>query len=336
MTSTSTSTSTSTEPAVRTIGQALNDVLRAEMAADDTVICIGENVAAAGGSFAVTKGLLDEYGPRRIFDTPISEAGFTGMAIGAAATGLRPVIDMMFSDFALLAMDQIMNQAAHLRYMTGGQLAVPMVVRCPSGAGAAYAAQHSQSLAGLFAYIPGLKVVVPSTPADAAGLLRTAIRDLNPVLFFEQKTDYGRRGPVPAGDHVVPFGVADVKRPGDDVTVVATSSMVHVALAAAEAMAGEVSVEVVDPRTLSPLDVEGLAASVRRTGRCVVVDEGHRSFGPGAELAATVAEHAFDWLEEPVRRVCGADTPVPFATALERAFVPSVDAVVGVIRGMRR
>ena len=321
---------------ILTIGQALNDALRTEMAADETVVCFGENVAAAGGSFAVTKGLLEEFGPRRIFDTPISEAGFTGMAIGAAMTGLRPVVDMMFSDFSLLAMDQIINQAAHLRYMTGGQLSVPMVIRCPSGAGAAYAAQHSQTLYSLYAYIPGLRVVAPSTPADAAGLLRTAIRDPNPVLFFEHKTDYGRRGAVPAGDHVVPFGLADTKRAGHDVTVVATSSMVHVAISAADALDGEVSVEVVDPRTLSPLDTDGLAAAVMRTGRCVVLDEGHRSYGAGAELAATIAELAFDFLEEPVRRVCAPDTPVPFATDLERAFLPSVDEVVKTIRGMQR
>lgn len=321
---------------VMTIGQALNDVLRQEMDRDETVICIGENVAAAGGSFAVTKGLLAQFGPKRIFDAPISEAAWTGMGIGAAMTGMKPVLDMMFSDFALLAMDQIINQAAHARYMTGGQISVPIVIRCPSGAGAAYAAQHSQTLYSLFAYIPGLKVAVPSTPADAAGLLRAAIRDPNPVLFFEQKTEYGRRGPVPAGDHLVPFGVADIKRAGNDVTVVAVSSMVHVALKAADMLAGEIDVEVIDPRTLAPLDVEGLAASVRRTGRCVVVDEGHRSFGAGAEIAASIAEAAFDFLEEPVRRVCGAETPIPFATALERTFLPGVNAVVATIRGMHR
>lgn len=326
------SVATEAESETRTIGQALNEAIRSEMLRDDTVICLGENVAAAGGSFGVTRGLLDEFGPHRIFDTPISEAGFVGMSIGAAMTGLRPVIDLMFSDFGLLAMDQVINQAAHLRYMTGAQLAVPMVIRCPTGAGAAYAAQHSQTLYNLFAYIPGLRVVLPSTPHDAAGLMRAAIRDPNPVLFFEHKTDYGRRGLVPVGEHVVEFGKARTHRNGHDVSVVATSTMVHVALEAADRLEGEVSVEVLDPRTLSPLDVETLADSVSKTGRCIVIDEGHRSFGAGAEIAASIAEQAFDFLERPIRRVTAPDTPVPFAATLEKAFVPDVDRVVGAIR----
>ena len=311
-----------------TIGQALNDVLRSEMAADPRVICFGENVAAAGGSFAVTKGLLEEFGPRRIFDTPISEAGWTGMAVGAALTGLRPVLDMMFSDFSLLAMDQIINQAAHLRYMTGGQTEMPLVIRMPTGAGAAYAAQHSQTLYGMYAYIPGLRVVVPSTPADAAGLMRTAIR--------EHKTDYGRRGMVPEGDHTVPFGEARVAREGTDVTVVAVGSLVHMAIEVAERLSDEASVGVLDVRTLSPLDKDTLCEVVASTGRCIVVDEGHRTFGPGAELAAAIAEGAFDYLHEPVLRLCGADTPVPFAPSLEKAFLPSADRLEQMIRGMSR
>lgn len=316
-----------------TFGKALQAALRAEMREDPSVVVLGENVGAAGGSFGVTKGLLEEFGPDRVRDTPISEAGFTGMAVGAAMTGLRPVVDIMFSDFATLAMSQLVEQAAYARYMSGGQVSVPLVVRCPVGAGSSLGAQHSQSMHAWFAHVPGLKVAVPATPADAAGLLRTAIRDPDPVIFIEDKLQYGRSGPVSDDLPAVPFGVATVHRAGTDVTVVATSAMVQRAMDAAEILAAEgVDVEVVDPRTLTPLDRSGIAASAARTGRVVVVDQGYRSFGAGTELAATIAELAFDYLERPVVRLGGEDVPLPFSPRLERRAVPTADAVVAAVR----
>lgn len=315
-------------PSPITMRQAINGTLHELMAQDERIFLIGEDVARHGGSFQVTAGLLEAFGADRVVDAPVSEAGIVGLAVGAAMTGMRPLVDLMFCDFATLAMDQIVNQAAHLPYMTDGQVSVPLVIRAAAGAGSSSGAQHSQFLHAWFAHIPGLKVVLPSTPADATGLLREAFADPNPVIILEDKMEYGRRGEVPDG-YWVPFGVADIKRAGDDVTVVATSSMVHVALAAAEELVGRgVSVEVIDPRTIAPLDADTLVASVRRTGRAVVIDEGHRAFGVGAEIAATIAEGAFDHLEAPVLRLGTMDVPVPFSPSLEQLTVPDVDALV--------
>lgn len=316
-----------------TMRQAISGTLQKLMEEDARIIVLGEDVGRHGGSFQVTAGLLDRFGPERVIDTPVSEAGFVGMAVGAAMTGLRPMVDMMFADFIPLAMDQIINQAAHMRYMTGGQVTVPLVIRSAAGAGQSSGAQHSQSLHAWFAHIPGLKVVLPATPADAAGLLRTAFADPNPVLIFEDKMEYGRRGSVSETAGPIPFGQANVVRAGDDVTVVATSSMVHEAVQAAETLAAEGrSVEVVDPRTVAPLDRETLVRCVLRTGRAVVVDEGHRSFGAGAEIAATIAEGAFDYLEAPIARIGADDVPVPFSPVLERVTIPDHQAIAAAIR----
>jgi pyruvate/2-oxoglutarate/acetoin dehydrogenase E1 component len=307
-----------------TIGQAVREALAEEMRRDPTVFLLGEDVAEAGTPFKVLKGLLEEFGPERVLDTPISEAGFTGIALGAAMTGLRPVVDIMFGDFMTLVMDQVVNQAAKVHYMSGGKLRAPLVVRTTLGASRRSAAQHSQSLHAWVSHVPGLKVALPSTPADAKGLLKSAIRDDNPVIVFEDKMMWNVRGHVPEGEHLVPFGVADVKRRGRDLTVVATSSMVHVALEAADALARDgIDIEVVDPRTTTPLDVETLVASARRTGRVIVVDEGHRSYGVSAEIAATIAEGAFYHLDAPVQRLGAMDVPIPFSPALEDETVPT-------------
>jgi len=261
-----------------TFAQAIREALAEEMRRDSRVFVIGEDVAEAGTPFKVLTGLVDEFGRERVIDTPISEAGFTGIGVGAAMTGMRPVVDIMFGDFVTLAMDQIANQAAKVHYMSGGKLTVPMVVRATMGATRRSAAQHSQSLHAWFSHVPGLKVAIPSTPYDAKGLLKTAIRDDNPVVFFEDKMMYQTKGPVPEGEYTIPFGVADVKRPGEDITIVATSSMVHVALAAADALAADgIRAEVIDPRTTAPLDMDTLIESAKKTGRAIVVDEGVRA-----------------------------------------------------------
>jgi pyruvate dehydrogenase E1 component beta subunit len=263
-----------------------------------------------------------------VIDSPISEAGITGIGVGAAMTGMRPVVDIMFGDFITLAMDQIVNQAAKVHYMSGGKLRVPLVIRTTMGASRRSAAQHSQSLHAWMAHVPGLKVVLPSTPADAKGLLKSAIRDDNPVVFFEDKMMYQLKGPVPDGEYTVPLGVADVKREGTDVTIVATSSMVHVALdAAARLETTGISAEVVDPRTLLPLDTETLIASAQKTGRVIVVDEGYEQYGVTAEIASAIAEGAFDYLDAPVRRIGAMNVPVPFSPVLEDQTVPTADAV---------
>jgi pyruvate dehydrogenase E1 component beta subunit len=307
-----------------TIGQAVREALAEEMRRDPTVFLLGEDVAEAGTPFKVLKGLLEEFGPERVLDTPISEAGFTGIALGAAMTGLRPVVDIMFGDFMTLVMDQVVNQAAKVHYMSGGKLRAPLVVRTTLGATRRSAAQHSQSLHAWVSHVPGLKVALPSTPADAKGLLKTAIRDDNPVIVFEDKMTWNVRGHVPEGEHLVPFGVADVKRPGRDLTVVATSSMVHVALEAADVLSREgIETEVVDPRTTAPLDAETLVASARRTGRVIVVDEGHRAYGVSAEIAATITEGAFYHLDAPVQRIGAMDVPIPFSPTLEDETVPT-------------
>lgn len=322
-------------PGVRelTIRDALREALREEMRRDPRVFLLGEDVGRAGGVFKVTEGLIDEFGPARVRDTPIVEAGFTGVAVGAALTGMRPVVELMFGDFTAIAMDQIVNQAAKLHYMTGGQAHVPMVIRTTLGAGRSSAAQHSQSWQAIFAHIPGLRVVLPSTPADAKGLLKTAIRDENPVVFLEDKMSYGQTGPVPTGEYLIPFGQADVKRAGTDLTVVATSSMVPVALQAAEQLQAEgISLEVIDPRTLAPLDMETIIGSVKKTERAVVIDEGCLSFGVTAELAAQIAEHAFFYLDAPVRRIAALDIPVPFSPALEFPSIPDAARVVATVK----
>src|SRR3954447_25180792 len=312
-----------------TLSQAVNEAFREEMRRDPSIFVIGEDVAEAGTPFKVLAGLVDEFGPERVIDTPISEPGFTGIALGAAITGMRPVVDIMFGDFLTLIMDQVVNQAAKISYMSGGSLKAPLTVRTTLGATRRSAAQHSQSLHAWVAHIPGLKVALPATPYDAKGLYKTAIRDDNPTILFEDKMMFTAKGPVPEEEYLIPFGVADVKREGEDVTLIATSSMVYVALDAARLLEDEgVSAEVVDPRTLAPLDRETLVASAKKTGRVVVVDEGHRSYGASAELAATVAEDAFYWLDAPVRRAAAMDVPVPFSPVLEDQTVPTPDMLV--------
>jgi pyruvate dehydrogenase E1 component beta subunit len=316
-----------------TFGQAINEALREELRRDPSVFIIGEDVAEAGTPFKVLLGLVEEFGPARIMDSPISEAGITGIGVGAAMTGMRPVVDIMFGDFLTLVMDQLANQAAKVHYMSGGALRAPMVLRTTLGATRRSAAQHSQSLHAWVSHIPGLKVAMPATPYDAKGLMKAAIRDDNPVVFFEDKLAYAVRGPVPEEEYVIPLGVADVKRAGSDVTIVATSSMVYVALEAADLLAAEgISAEVVDPRTTSPLDRETLIASARKTGRALVVDEGHQSYGVSAELAAVIAAGAFHHLDAPVTRLGAMDVPVPFSPVLEDLTVPTAQGVAAAAR----
>jgi acetoin:2,6-dichlorophenolindophenol oxidoreductase subunit beta len=316
-----------------TFAQAVNEALSEEMRRDKTVFVIGEDVAEAGTPFKVLAGLVQEFGPERVVDSPISEPGITGLGVGAAMTGLRPVVDIMFGDFLTLVMDQLANQAAKSHYMSGGKLTVPLTLRTTMGATRRSAAQHSQSLHAWVAHVPGLKVVLPSTPADAKGLLKTAIRDDNPVVFIEDKMDYAVKGEVPDGEYTIPFGVADVKRVGEDITIVATSSMIRVALAAAEQLKSDgISAEVIDPRTLVPLDVKALVRSAEKTGRAIVVDEGHQGYGVSAELAAVIADHAFYSLDAPVKRVAALDVPIPFSPPLEDVTVPTPDLVAQTAR----
>jgi pyruvate dehydrogenase E1 component beta subunit len=319
-----------------TQSQAVNEALREELRRDPTVYIIGEDVAEAGTPFKVLSGLVEEFGPERVIDSPISEAGIAGLGLGAAMTGMRPVVDIMFGDFLTLVMDQLVNQAAKVRYMSGGHFKAPLTIRTTLGATRRSAAQHSQSLHAWVAHIPGLKVALPATPADAKGLMKAAIRDDNPVVIFEDKMNFATKGPVPAGeDFVIPFGVADVKRVGEDVTIVATSSMVYVALEAAEKLAADgISAEVVDPRTLVPLDRDALVRSARKTGRALVVDEGHQSYGASAELAAVIADGAFWELDAPVKRLGAMDVPIPFSPVLEDQTVPTADAVYELAKGL--
>jgi pyruvate dehydrogenase E1 component beta subunit len=313
--------------------EALNQALREEMRRDDTVIILGEGIAQRGGSFKVTVDLLDEFGPQRVMDTPIAEASFTGVGVGAAATGMRPVVEILFIDFTALVLDQIVNQAAKYNFMTGGRGRVPMVLRTQGGSGNGLAAQHSQSLEAWFYHIPGLKVAMPATPYDAKGLLKSAIRDDGPVIFIEHKLLYMNKGPVPAEEYTIPFGQADIKRAGTDLTLVAWSGMVPKALAAAEALAAEgLDIEVVDPRTLVPLDRETILASVRKTERCLIVQEAVRRGGVGSDIASIVMEEAFDYLDAPVRILAGHNTPIPFNLKLERACVPQIEDIVAAAR----
>jgi acetoin:2,6-dichlorophenolindophenol oxidoreductase subunit beta len=312
-----------------TFAQAVREALAEELARDERVFIIGEDVAEAGTVFKVLTGLVDEFGPDRIIDSPISEAGITGLGVGAAITGMRPVVDIMFGDFITLTMDQMVNQAAKTHYMSGGKLKVPMVLRTTLGATRRSAAQHSQSLHVWFSHIPGLKVAIPSTPYDAKGLMKTAIRDDNPVAIFEDKMLYQSKGPVPEGEYTIPFGQADVKRTGRDITLVATSSMVQVALTAAEQLAElGISAEVVDPRTTVPLDRETLIESAKKTSRAVVVDEGYEAYGVTAELASVIADGAFYYLDAPVKRFGAMDVPIPFSPALEDITVPDPERLV--------
>jgi pyruvate/2-oxoglutarate/acetoin dehydrogenase E1 component len=302
---------------------------------DPTVFVMGEDVAEAGTAFKVLRGLIDEFGPERVIDTPISEAGFTGLGVGAAMTGMRPVVDIMFGDFLTLTMDQLVNQAAKVHYMSGGKLKVPMVLRTTLGATRRSAAQHSQSLHAWVSHVPGLKVAVPSTPYDAKGLLKTAIRDDSPVVFFEDKMMYQTSGPVPDEDFTIPFGLADVKREGEDITIVATSSMVYVALEAAELLERDgIGAQVVDPRTTVPLDRETIVASATKTGRAIVVDEGYERYGVTAELASVVAQGAFYHLDAPVHRMGAMDVPIPFSPALEDLTVPTPESVAAAARSL--
>lgn len=311
-----------------TFAEAIKEALAEELRRDPRVFIIGEDVAEAGTPFKVLTGLVEEFGKERVIDSPISEAGITGLGVGAAMTGMRPVVDIMFGDFITLTMDQMVNQAAKIHYMSGGAWRVPMVMRTTLGASRRSAAQHSQSLQVWFAHVPGLKVVIPSTPYDAKGLLKTAIRDENPVAFFEDKMMYKLKGPVPAEDYTIPFGVADIKREGRDLTIVATSSMVQVALGAAKMLQDiGLSAEVIDPRTLLPLDKATLIASAKTTGRALVVDEGYEQYGVTAEIASIIAGGAFYYLDAPVRRIGAMDVPIPFSPALEDLTVPSEQKV---------
>lgn len=316
-----------------TFAQALNEALKQEMRRDPAIYVAGEDVGIYGGIFGVTAGLLQEFGEERVRDTPITESAIIGSAVGAAAAGLRPVVELMFIDFIGVALDQLYNQAAKMKFMFGGKARLPLVVRTTCGAGMCAAAQHSQSLEAWFMHIPGLKVAVPSTPYDAKGLLISAIRDDNPVMFIEHKMLYGTEGEVPEEPYTIPFGQADVKREGTDVTVVATMAMVHKALAAAADLAKDgVSAEVIDPRTLTPLDVETIVNSVKKTHHLVVVHEAVKQAGAGAEIAASVAEEAFDYLDAPIKRIGAPFTPVPFSPVLEQAFIPSAEQIVAAVR----
>ncbi|PYU70577.1 MAG: alpha-ketoacid dehydrogenase subunit beta [Acidobacteria bacterium] len=318
-----------------TFAQAIREALAEEMRRDSRVCVFGEDVAEAGTPFKVLSGLVDEFGAERVMDTPISEAGFTGMGVGAAMTGLRPVVDIMFGDFLTLTMDQMVNQAAKVHYMSGGTWKVPMVLRTTLGATRRSAAQHSQSLHAWLSHVPGLKVVMPSTPYDAKGLLKTAIRDENPVVFFEDKMMYKQKGPVPEEDYTIPLGVADVKREGEDITIVATSSMVQVALGAAELLEKiGVSAEVIDPRTTWPLDEKTLIESAKRTSRAMVVDEGYGRYGVTGEIASVIAEGAFYNLEAPVKRMGAMHVPIPFSPPLEDVTVPTEQTLFEAARAL--
>lgn len=321
-----------------TYAEAIREALRQEMQRDDRVFLIGEDLGVYGGAFGVTVGLVQEFGEERVIDAPISELGIAGAAAGAALTGMRPVAEIMFMDFTTLATEQLVNQAAKIRFMFGGKASVPMVVRTPAGSGTGAAAQHSQSLEIWFVHIPGLKVVMPSTPYDAKGLLISSIRDNNPVIFIEHKLLYKTRGPVPEEPYTIPLGQSEVKRAGRDVTVVATAIMVQRALEAAETLAKEgIEIEIVDPRTLKPLDTGPIVRSVMKTGRVLVVHEACKTGGFGGEIAARIAEsEAFDYLEAPIVRLAGRDIPIPYNRTLEYHAVPQVEGIIEAARNLAR
>jgi pyruvate dehydrogenase E1 component beta subunit len=320
---------------VITYRQALTEALREEMNRDSNVFVLGEEIGRFGGSYKVTEGLLDEFGPERILATPIAELGIIGLATGAAMTGLRPVAEIMTINFIMVGMDQLVNNAAKIPYMFGGEAQVPMVVRTPSGAGHQLTAQHSQVLEVWFAYVPGMYVVAPSTAADAKGLLKSCIRDNNPILFVENVLLYNDKGEVPEGEYTIPIGKADVKREGEDVTIISYSRMVHTALEAADRLAEDgISAEVIDLRSLRPLDMDTVITSVKKTNHAMIVHEGWRKYGAGAEIAAQIQEIAFDYLDHPVERVTGAEVPLPYATSLETAAMPKLDMLVDGARAM--
>jgi pyruvate dehydrogenase E1 component beta subunit len=323
------------EPRVITLREALREAMVEEMERDDAIFLMGEEVGHYNGAYKVSEGMLERFGERRVIDTPIAETGFAGVGIGAAMIGLRPIIEFMTWNFSLTAYDQIVNNAAKLRYMANGQFTLPIVFRGPGGAAHALGAQHSQALESLYAHVPGLKVVVPSTPADGKGLLKASIRDDNPVCFFESETMYALKGQVPEGEHLIPLGVADMKRPGRDVTLVTWGKMVHSSLKAADTLADEgVEVEVLDLRTIRPLDVEALVESVRRTKRCLVVQEGWPFAGVAAEIITLVTHEAFDWLDAPPERVTNLDVPMPYARTLEDEVLPSAERIAATVRRM--
>ena len=319
-----------------TYAQAIKDAMSEEMRRDPKVFLLGEDIGAYGGAFGVTRGMLEEFGPERIRDTPISEAAITGAAVGAAMTGMRPVMEIMFSDFMSIAMDQLVNQAAKARYQFGGQAAIPMVVRAPEGSGTGAAAQHSQSPESWILNVPGLKVVAPSTPRDAKGLLKSAIRDDNPVVFFEQKLLYRTKGEVPEGEYLVPLGKAEVRREGKHLSVITYGRMVARCLEAAAALAGEgIETEVIDLRSLKPLDTEAIIGSVRKTGRALIVHESPTFAGFGGEIAATICDsEAFFHLDAPVRRLGARDVPIPYNKNLEAAAVPTLEGILSTIRAL--
>ena len=319
-----------------TYAQAINEALAYNMEKDPGVFLMGEDIGKYGGIFQVTAGLIDRFGPERVIDTPISEAGFVGAAVGAAMTGMRPVVEIMFLDLTTCAMDMIINQMAKIHYMFGGQVNVPMVLRCPMGTARNAATQHSQSFHAIFVHIPGLLVAAPSTPYDAKGLMNTAILDENPVVFVEHKKLYASKGPVPEEYYTVPFGKAEIKRPGRDITIVATHAMVHRSLTVAEEFAKDgIEIQIIDPRTLRPLDKETILDSVKRTGRLIVADEGQVTCGVASDISAMVAEEAIEYLQAPILRIGSLDTPVPFSTPLEKIFAPEEEDVREAINKMK-
>lgn len=321
-----------------TYANAIKEAMCEEMRRDENVFLLGEDVGRYGGAFGVSVGMFEEFGEERVRDTPISEAAIAGAAAGAAVTGMRPIAEIMFSDFTTIAMDQLVNQAAKMRYMFGGKAKVPMVLRTPGGSGTGAAAQHSQSLEAWFCHVPGLKVVIPSTPYDAKGLLKAAIRDDNPVMFIEQKLLYRRKGLVPEEEYVIPLGKADVKRTGTDLTIITYGRMVPLCLEVADNFAKEgFSIEVVDPRTLVPLDKETIIESAKKTGRVLVVHEACKTGGYGAEIASAITEsEAFFYLDAPIRRECGLDVPIPYCPELEKNVVPTLDKVTQAVRELLR
>src|SRR5881392_3916757 len=321
--------------ATMTMRDALNDALREELARDQNVFLMGEEVAEYQGAYKVTRGLLEEFGPKRVIDSPITELGFAGLGVGAAMVGLRPIIEFMTFNFSILATDQIINSAAKMRYMSGGQFKVPIVFRGPNGSAYQVSSQHSQALEAFYGNFPGLKVVMPSTAADAKGLLKSAIRDDNPIVFLEQERMYGLKGEVPEdGDFTIPLGVADIKREGRDCTIVARSMTVPLALQAAEKIQQEfdVSVEVIDPRTIKPLDIDTITNSVKKTNRLVIAEESHAFASVGAEIAYQVMDTAFDYLDAPIKRISTAEAPMPYAKNLEELALPSVDKIVVAVK----
>jgi pyruvate dehydrogenase E1 component beta subunit len=322
--------------AVLTMRDALNQALREELARDQSVFLMGEEVAEYQGAYKVTRGLLEEFGPKRVIDTPITELGFAGLGVGAAMVGLRPIVEFMTFNFSILATDQIVNSAAKMLYMSGGQFKIPIVFRGPGGSAYQVSSQHSQALESWYAYFPGLKVVMPSTPADAKGLLKSAIRDDDPVVFIEQERMYGMKGEVSEDENfTIPLGVAEVKREGTDATIVARSLMVPVALKAAEELAKDgLSCEVIDPRTIRPLDINTIVESVKKTNRVVIAEESHPFAGVGAEISAEINERAFDYLDAPVKRVSGVDVPMPYAKNLEQLAIPDVKEVIEAVRAV--